>query len=65
MKMYKMYQILYILSHVHQESLYGDITVSGGGEIMITPISQLGKKADDYLKRKGFVLYEGTYIYRP
>lgn len=41
------------------------IWCSGGGELTISFNTQPFKELDDLLKRKGFILWQGEYIYRP
>lgn len=61
-----MRKMLEILNALHAwDHLKGMIEVTGGGEIAISFNSQPDRAIDQYLRRKGFIVWEGQYIYRP
>jgi hypothetical protein len=41
------------------------IWCSGGGELMITFNTQPPRDLDLFLRRRGFIVLQGEYIYRP
>lgn len=41
------------------------VTTSTGGELAISFNTQPPQSLDGYLKRKGFIVWDGLYIYRP
>lgn len=55
-----------ILNALHAwEHLKGAIETTGGGELAIAFNSQPNPAIDQYLRRKGFIVAESKYIYRP
>ncbi len=60
----KLLQILTDLSHwgVSGKSM---LSHTSGGELCLQLVAQPDPSVHDYLERKGFVLVDGDYIYRP
>jgi hypothetical protein len=63
----KMYEILSWLTNSGNFSKNNKwiITSTYGGELALCPSSQPDKYTDEYLRKRGFIVSNGDYIYRP
>lgn len=63
-------KLLILLGHIYEEysgiSMHGSMLwANGGGELVLTFNTQPPRSLDRLLRRRGFIVVQGDYIYRP